>query len=115
MSCQNEGRDILQSKISLTGPGLPFGEEGAGGEPRAPPPGYPGAGQIPRMPHGPMPGSGERWPQQHMVRPPHPGQVRPGKVYHSITLWSICIKNKIGIRFEANHTFNLTDFEISQI
>ena len=61
-----------------TGPGFPFGEEGGAGEPRAPPPGYPGAGQMPRM-HGPMPGNGERWPQQQMVRPPHPGQVRPGK------------------------------------
>ena len=76
---KTKGKDILQSKISLTGPGFPFGEEGVAGEPRAPPPGYPGVGQMPRMPHGSMPGSGERWPQQHMVRPPHPGQVRPGK------------------------------------
>ena len=77
---------IFEAGISLvliinhTGPGFPFGEEGGAGDgPRAPPPGYPGTGQMTRM-RGPMPGNGDRWPQQQMVRPPHPGQIRPGKL-----------------------------------
>ena len=47
---------------------------------------------------GPMPGSGDRWPQQQMVRPPHPGQVRPGKlkvVHHFyLTLLTFSMKLK---------------------
>ena len=53
--------------------GFPFGET----EQRPPPPGYPG--QF--GPRGQNPAGLERWhDQQGMIRPPHPGQVRPGKL-----------------------------------
>lgn len=63
----------------FSGPNFPpsYGEHDG----RGPPPGYPGNQMGPR---GPGMG-GERWPNQTMVRPPHPGQVRPGRLIHNST------------------------------
>ena len=44
---------------------------------------------------GPMPGSGDRWPQQQIVRPPHPGQVRPGRLRFCNTLTLLAVSKEL--------------------
>ena len=60
----------LDSCLAGSSPG--YGPIGPEGGPRPPPPSYPGSQPGPR---GTL--AMERWPEEQMIQPPHPSQIRP--------------------------------------